>query len=261
MNILARIGKSEAECAAGKVSVQRSVMERAAEYAGRLMLPNPEGHVTLQLEETEPAKVYLLFLTDGTAAGSLDAGYAAGQAAAFLRFQGCEPEIMRGLPGDVLQGFLQKTVPMQCAAGLTFGRKRSGVKHKTEAADRFCICTEKRENWDDELLAFTKARYPKTFSWLDVSRKESRIYFSGRRISRKHMCASAFETGIAISNVMAAADELWLDLEMVQLEAMLKEKYLFGVCRKRDRRTVRKRCSTPEQTTVLSSVEARASYA
>ena len=239
MNFFAGIGRKHSTSQDRHGMPDLELLNRTVEYAQHLILPEKRGTATIQAASAYGGQgACLLFYTDGTEAGSMNAGYLVGQSLAFLRFLGVEAVIGRVMPEGVLNNppgaqrfaaalFLEER---ECR---TTGERRKG---REQTAQSPCICTENRENWSDELLSFAKARYPRTFRRIRASRKESWIHFAMKRSGKRHAEEDAFEAGMAAANIMTAAEELWVDLEMVKIRAAAPEGYLFSVCRKGDRR-------------------------
>lgn len=215
------------------------LLNRTVDYAQHLSLPEKDGAASIQSAIAYGGQnACLLFYTDGTEAGSMNAGYLVGQSLAFLRFLGVEAVIGRVMPEGVAN-----TPPgeQRFAAALFLEERGSRTiaerrRRNERTAQSPCICTENRENWSDELLSFAKARYPRTFRRIRASSKESWIHFAMKRTGRRHAAEDAFEAGMAAANIMTAAEELWVDLEMVKIRAAASDGYLFSVCRKGDRR-------------------------
>lgn len=211
-----------------------AVLDRTVSYAGHLPLPAQDGTASLEAAGTEQGS-YLLFFADQTEEGCMNAGYLAGQSVSYLHFLGVESERARVLPEEL------KVAPpkgMHFVAALAVEGRAAAAKHrrKRTVQESFCICTETRENWRDELLAFTREKYPSTFRRIRVSTKESLIHFAMKHRNGHQAEEEAFEAGIAAANIMTAAEELWVDLEMVKVPTAEPEGYLFSVCRKGDHR-------------------------
>ncbi len=229
--------------------LERNVLESALLYAEHLVLPEPSGKAVAYLTEQkrktaagdlENEKRYCIrFLSDGTKAGDLDAGYLAGQIASFLRFQGNAGIKLHRITENGKNKFGDLPKPdipwkMNCRAVLTSGEhERTGrhKKHMFSDADPG-IYTEKRDNWSEELLAYTRQQYPGTYRRLNSRYKDGWIHFSEKRRAGIHSFADAFDAGLAAAQIMAAAEVLWVELELSQNTACGDTDYLFSVRRK-----------------------------
>ncbi len=262
MSFFAGIGKKKDIEASRSVLPAMDALKRAAAYAEHLTLPEAVGNVRMCVAGADDAgqstaersvvnyrgtlrmmgrtagksrktdtPCSLLFFTDGTDAGSLNAGYMAGQCASFLHFLGMESAVLHTVPEGITETLQEG---WQFAAALSLDKKYLEENRRADrsSAVSSCIYTENRENWSDELLTFAKSCYPKSFHRIRASRRENWIHFSMKRTARRHGTEAAFEAGMAAANIMAAAEELWVDLEMIKIDADVQEGYLFSVCRK-----------------------------
>ena len=229
--------------------LDREALESALMYAEHLILPEPSGRAVAYLTEQkrktasgehESEKRYCIrFLSDGTKAGDLDAGYLAGQIASFLRFQGNAGIKLHRIPENGKNKFGDSPKPntpwkMSCRAVLTSGecehtgRRRKRMNAEVEPG----IYTEKREHWNEELLAYTKMQYPGTYRRLNSSYKDGWIHFSEKRRAGIHSFTDSFDAGLAAAQIMSAAEKLWVELEFSQNTSSDSVNYLFSVRRK-----------------------------
>lgn len=249
MRLFAGIWKKNSVDTVSMKCLDREVLKSVLHYAEQLVLPEPSGKAVAYLTEQkikrssegmEKEKRYCIrFLSDGTKAGDLNAGYLAGQAVAFLRFRGNTGIRIHKIEGKEKKKFGDSAKPdtpwkMCCRAVLTSGEhERSGRRRKRMLSEaEHGIYTEKRENWSEELLAYTKTQYPGTYRKLNFSYKDGWIHFSERRPAGMHSFSDAFETGMAAAQIMAAAEMLWVELELSKNTACSDADYLFSVCRK-----------------------------
>ena len=234
MNFFVGIGKRRTVEKLRSGGPDLDIWNRAAVYAEHLALPVPEGEVQVIAAGEKTYASCLLFGTDGTEESCMNAGYLAGQSASYLRFLGMETKIVKVMPEGVADRAPEDMNFIAALVAEEDGLRERG-RRKKAPSELSCIYTETRENWSDELLTFAKARYPKTFRRIRASRKESGIHFVMKRSGRRHAAEEAFEAGLAAANIMTAAEELWVDLEMTRVSASSADGYLFSVRRKGER--------------------------
>lgn len=202
--------------------LEGSLLEAVLAFAEELKLPEPSGRVEVKLvdrlkdgnRKSSAAPYYLLLRVTGGERNLFSAGYALGQTALFLRFQGIESQILWNVP----QGFCGAGRQEGGTAALAFGRAAAGRKpgrRQSAQPQHGCVCRDLGERWDEEVLAGAKSMLPVEGSAVRVMRGEGRLYFAAGAASGKKAAFSEFETGIALANVMVAAEELWVDLEVV----------------------------------------------
>lgn len=249
MRLFAGIWKKKAVDTVPVKCLDREVLKRALHYAEHLVLPEPSGKAVAYLteqkvkrasEKLENEKRYCIrFLSDGTKAGDLNAGYLAGQISAFLRFQGNAGIRIHKIEEKEKKKITDAAKPdtpwkMHCRAVLASGEhEHTGRRRKRMISEiEPGIYTEKRENWNEELLAYTRKQYPGTFRKLNSTYKDGWIHFSEKRPAGIHLLADAFEAGLAAAQIMAAAEMLWVELELSKNTACSDADYLFSVRRK-----------------------------
>ena len=240
MRLFTGIGKKNSEETVQIKCLEKDVLENALLYAEHLDLPEPSGKAIAYLTEQKKKSAYCIrFLSDGTKAGDLDAGYLAGQVAAFLHFQGNTGIRIHRIQEngrDTGTDTSRNDTPwkMRCRAILTSGESEHSGRRKKRMRSQMepGIYTEKRENWNEELLAYTKLQYPGTYRRLHSSYKDGWIHFSEKRPVGLHSFADAFDAGMAAAQIMAAAEMLWVELELTRKSSDGGADYLFSVRRK-----------------------------
>ena len=234
----------------GMKPIDHSILEGIVEYTEQLELPAPSGRVCVQLmEELEKGTCgvpyYLLLFTDGTEEGYLNAGYASGLAASFLRFQGITASILRESPRRTLRAEYRG---MQCTAALAFGYEKKDTERDRAGADddQPCILREQRDHWAEEVLSFALDHFSGAMGSVRLIRQDKWIHFMRKTSSRKNAASAMFDAGAAVAAVMSSAEELWIDLKLVNARELLKEEennpflapeYLISVCKRSEYRT------------------------
>lgn len=174
------------------------------------------------------APYYLQFLSDGSEQGCLSAGYAAGQTAAYLRLRGIGAAVCRNFhewPVRMDQGELQ------CSALLAFGQKREeGRNRGGNQPERYsCIRVGSGEKWSEEVLAFAGKRELLGAQYTRVICRGEQMHFMKKASARKHPQQAAVDAGLLMSDVMTAAEELWIDLEIVKQKGIKEEGYWYSI--------------------------------
>lgn len=172
---------------------------------------------------------YLLIFAGEEDRKYLNGGYAAGQTAAFLRFLGLQARVMASVPGwmrDEQKG-------ERCVAAVAFGQTIPDKhhKHKEENHELPCICREFSDHWDEEVLELAKEKYPLHLANIRIVRENHCICLMQKSLVGKKTQIAEFEAGVAAAQLMAAAEELWIDLTTINLG---EPRCLVSLCRKRD---------------------------
>lgn len=245
MNLWKRFRNKKAELQFEQEMIERSVLESLLSFLENLSLPDPA--LGLQVQLLEPGKgrsgrqalssvapyCLLLYVEEGSRQ-YLNGGYAAGQAVALLRFQGIAASILREFPEKHRAGNVGKG---QCIAAVAFGRGHSLAETHDWMADTPCICSWGGKNWAEEVTALAKKEYPAGSDYVRMVRKDGQLHIVQKGVSRRNALAE-FEAGLVLASVMAAADALWIDLEMQTNPVMESSSrgYLISFGRCQDRR-------------------------
>lgn len=230
--------------------LERSVLEAMLRYGAQITLPEPSGKLEIGLLECAQgrkkgeAPYYLQFFSDNSREGWLNAGYAAGQTAAYMKFRGIGAAVLKEVPEYLQQ---KKGNDLQCAAVLAFGYKETDSKRGRTVSfqETSCIRVERGEQWGEEILDYVKASGLAGTEYTHMAFRGGRIHFLLKASARKHPRQAAVDAGVLIAGIMAAAEELWIDLEMVKQKEITEAGYLLSVCRKNERRE-----EIPEQVAV-----------
>lgn len=218
--------------------LERSVLEAMLRYGTQITLPEPSGKLEIGLQESAQgrkkgeAPYYLQFFSDNSREGWLNAGYAAGQTAAYMKFCGIGAAVLKEVPEH-----LQKQKDgLACAAVLAFGCKAAGSKRGKgfSSQETSCIRMEPGEQWGEEVLGFVKRHGLTGTEFTHMVFRGGRIHFLLKASARKHPQQAAVDAGILIAGIMAAAEELWIDLEMVKQREITEAGYLLSICRREE---------------------------
>lgn len=228
MNLFSGIRKKQTVVKFGMQPIDQRILDGVVNYVEHLPLLAAGGRIYVQvMEELEKGSgsvpYYLLLFTDGTEEGYLNAGYASNMVSYFLRFQGIGASVLRESPMRLHRAEYKG---MRCTAALAFGyeTKSKSVRHRdAERTESPCILKEQREHWEEEVLNFAKEHFAAVMSSVQIVRQEKWIHFMRKPAGRKNSTASMFEAGAAIAGIMAAAEELWIDLSLVNVQELIAE--------------------------------------
>lgn len=217
--------------------MEQGLLDAVLRFSDQIAELKPSGSLRISLIEGESLRqagkrniqtpYYLQFFSDGSQAGCLNAGYAAGQAAAYLKFRGISVPVL-----DIVPEWLQscETSGEQCSAVIGFGTQetKSRTAKKASAQELPCIRVEK-EQWCAEILEFIKKQGLMRPEYTYMVFRNGGIHFLLKTTARRHPQQAAVDAGIQIANVMTAAEELWIDLETVKQKEITEEGYLMSV--------------------------------
>ena len=224
-----------------------ALLERIVSFAEAVDAPGRSRGLCVRLSELSGSMPYVLLI--GAAQdeqGYLDAGYAAGQVAAYLRFLGLSACILRS-PAP----WMHRELGGACLVAVSFGREAQGrFRKKQGAAEQPCISCEYRKNWTDEVSAYVKKRFPAQSGLIRTVYREDHICLNARSSAARRSAAVWLEAGIAAAGMMAAAEALWIDLVMVECA---DPDCLVSLCRRKDRARV----AAKQETVSLAAAPAR----
>lgn len=241
MNLFGRMKKKQ-EAQFEKQSLEPEVLDAAVCFAQQAAGLNGAGSLQLCLLKgasllqaggrNVQAPYYLQFFSDGSLEECLNAGYAAGQTAAYLRFRGIAAVIPDTVP-EWLQP--KRAEDMHCSVVLAFGGKEAKQKNSKKSLEQEhpCIRIEKEQAWSGEILDFIKKQGMVRPEYTHMVFRNGSIHFLLKTTARRHPQQAAVDAGIQIANVMAAADELWIDLETVKQKEITEAGYLLSVRHKK----------------------------
>lgn len=222
MNLFTKMRNEKIEAKFQPVRVQRAVLDGVVQFTKQAVLPDNSTAVHVNLIDTAElggkGKVpyYLLVWAGSGEENWINVGYAAGQASTYLRFQGIFSQIIREAPE-----WLVRAVPDmgKCMAAVAFGfAEESFQKNENEWPERPCICRDSQDGWTEEVLSVAIEHFMMPRSAVRVVRKNNRLYLGTRSSAGKKAEKYRLELGIAAANIMAAADELWIDLEIERID-------------------------------------------
>ncbi|MDY3250182.1 MAG: nitroreductase family protein [Candidatus Choladocola sp.] len=232
------------------VEIDESLLDSVRTFTENLVLPDRDGRIRIRMaakgnhgnrrRSGERSVYYLLVFADGGERNYLNAGYAVGQMAMFLRFRGIEASVLHSLPEWMEK---ESYEGMKCVAAVAFGmavrkQHRSGTSHE----DKSCVCSNRKENWYDQVLSYSKKCYPAGVRAVKAVQSDNEVHFLVKTSSSKKAAVYEFEAGVAIASFMEAAEELWIDLELVRIpqysqSAMRGAQYLVSARTEQSRRS------------------------
>lgn len=193
-------------------------LENIRNFAEGLVLPEPGHRIYTEVRDyvrtagRNRAPYCLLLLADKEDISFLNAGYVAGQTSVYLHFQGFCACILREVPANH-----QVVGDRICLGVIAFGKaEQTEIRSQEDQGyAKTCICRDLRGHWTEEVLALAKKRFPISADNVRIIMEDNRVYFSPKYQSGKRKAVSEFETGVAIAYALAAAEELWVDLVLV----------------------------------------------
>lgn len=237
------------------------LLQYGMQFARRLELPEPSETMEIRLlgDGTEgirerrgfSVKAPCYFLVyDRAGSSPLNAGFVLGQLAVFLSLGGIEGKIMTQVPeryqavedGRVCFGAL--------AVGLAPGYWSRG---RAKLPERPLICRETEEDWTGKVLDYAKTLLPQEMqTGVRIIRRDEVLHLAAGKYFGRSAETCLFHAGITLAGVMAAGEELWIDLGMVHLtsEAWSKETgpdYVITVCRKANQKEIAESCAVRER--------------
>lgn len=244
--------------------IDSSVLMRVMDFAERIEPLKRPSSLEMKLVDSSAlhdagcmvggAPYYVLIFSKGEEPEYLNAGYTAGQIAFYLRFLGIAGCVVR-TPAPWMQQ--QAKGEAKCMAAVAFGKAAmTGASgKKKESPQHPCISREYREEWDKELLDFAKKCFPMRSGCVRVLSRDNCICVVQKSASGRRPAVSELEAGLAAAHVMAAAEELWIELSAVDTG---DERCLISLCRRKDRASViknsRNAFPSGQQGTVLKAV-------
>ncbi len=239
--------------------IERSVLTSLLQFLETLKLPDGSTGIRAQMWETHSSRenclegrmgrrefgsapyCLLLYAKEGRSQ-YLNAGYAAGQAEALLRFQGIAASVLREFPERRKDAEHEKEL---CSAALAFGRRAA---HREVSSDSYeeafsCFCSSDEENWVEEVLALAKKRCPQGNRHVRIVKKNGELQVMQKESGARRTAASEFEAGLALAAIMTAAEALWIDLEMEcsPVQQRGNSQYLVSVRKRPERKVLMQR--------------------
>lgn len=171
---------------------------------------------------------YLLIYAAELPYAYLNAGYIAGQTLAYLRFMGIPASIPEMVPV-----WARPEEGRSCLAAVAFGGKSMAEYSSASAKEEEfpCICHDYQERWPEEVLRYTKKRFPASLRAVRIVREDDRLSIVPRMISGKREAMVQREAGLAAARIMSAAEELWIDLSFADADG---QRCIVSVCRRKD---------------------------
>lgn len=222
------------------------VSEREAQevlqYMQSLELPHPQEKIKTELcdgrrlekRSRQKAAQWYLLVIGKEGQGAFNAGYVLKQGLEFLR--------SRRISAKILQQVPEELGDRHCLGILSIGTKtESSFASRWEEmdADCFLISQKREEHWmEDVFAAAGKLLTADVQTGVRVIRRENVIHIAAGSSFGRNRAVSEFHAGVVLGALMTAAEELWIDLDMVNLYGLQQvagPDYLISVCRKVDR--------------------------
>lgn len=185
------------------------------------------------------APYYLLIYTENKEKSDLNAGYIMEQISLYL--------VTKGV-GSCFQGMVKKKNDkvdkgMHYVMALAFGYPkgallRQGYQAKRLSMEEICVYKERPTTWVKEILEAARLA-PSSMNnqpWRFVV-YENRIHVFSKLSVRKGAVLqrlTEFDMGVMLANVMVAAEEIWIYLDLIRLEnishkSLLNNQYLLSI--------------------------------
>ena len=224
-------------------TIEEKEAREVLQYMQSLELPHPQEKIKTELcdggslekrhRQGAKAQWYLLiFGEDGQ--GAFNAGYVLKQGLEFLH--------SRRISAKILQQVPEEPGDRQCLGILSIGVKaENSFSSRWEEMDSkyFLISQKREEHWmEDVLTAAGKLLTADMQTGVRVIRRESVIHIAAGSCFGRNRAVSEFHAGVVLGALMMAAEELWIDLDMVNLkdpQQAAGPDYLISICRKKDR--------------------------
>lgn len=237
------------------------LLQYGIQFAQRLELPEASEAMELRLlgDGAEgprerrgfsvKAPCYLL-VYGREGASPLNAGYVLGQLAVFLSLGGIEGKITAQVPERYQTGEDGRVCFGALAVGVAPGYWSRG---RAKLPERPLICRETEEDWTGKVLDYAKTLLPQEMqTGVRIIHRDTVLHLAAGKYFGRSAETCLFHAGVTLAGVMAAGEELWIDLGMVHLTPELWSQetgpdYVITVCRKADQkeisegRTVRER--------------------
>lgn len=223
-------------------TVSERVVRGVAEFMQNAALPNPRQNIEIQVYNAKGtarkyrmpgrAQYYILVYGDEGQA-VLNAGYLLKQGYEFLR--------SRKIPAKILLQVPDELAEQHCLGMLAVNPVAERVREskKDSWQNHFLICQKNEEHWiDDVAEAAGKMLSAEMQTGVRIIRKEDAVHIAEGACFGRNRGTAEMHAGVVLGAFMAAAEELWIDLEMVSLpnlEATAGPDYLITICRQSEK--------------------------
>lgn len=229
--------------------IQNITMEAAQgalQYMQSLPLPHPQKTIELELYDGRKlhrrfgtgvkAQWYLAaFGEDGQ--GAFNAGYVLKQGQELLRERRISSKIFRQIPEEPADRHCLGVLAIDTKQGIAADARRDELR-----TEHFLICQKREEQWIEEIFQTAEELMTADMqTGVRVIRKEHAVHIAAGSCFGRNRELSEFHAGIVLGALMTAAEELWIDLAMVNLygtRQMAGPDYLITICREQERESV-----------------------
>ncbi len=221
--------------------VEAKVMQSIVRYLQDLTLPYPKEPIRIELCDgnqkkrfgTRGGAQWYLLIFGKSMRGAFNAGYLLKQGLELLRSRQIPAIISKQMPELIKDG----TCFGVLAIGVSSKEKPDADRESTEA-EHFLVCQRREALWSEEIISLAeKLLTPDLMTGVRMIRCENVIHIGVGHCFGRNKVASEFRAGVVLGALMAAAEKLWIDLDMVCLESQqaVGLNYRISVCRKEDR--------------------------
>ncbi len=192
-----------------------SLPENLQEFLQQLEMPDPFGRPGVRFLGRKGDCQSLCFYAPGKEQSFLNAGYAAGQTAAYLRFLGSEVHIRP--EKRHLRSGMGKTDIAVLTYLMPKGKAADAAAKENSRVDPF-LFGEWGKDWNRKLLNMVnkESDFKSSAVHLECSDDMIRVTANPSPVKREKQCE--FEAGVALAEVMATGERMWMDLEMQVIE-------------------------------------------
>lgn len=223
-------------------AVTEKEVQEVLQYMKELPLPHPQKAIKIELldgrnlpRRCRPAvkAQWYLLVFDETGQGAFNAGYVLKQGQELLRGRRISAKIFRQVP--------EESADRRCLGALAIGTKQESAadsRWEEKRTEHFLICQKSEERWMEKVFAASgKMLTADMQTGVRIIRKENAVHIAAGSCFGRNQELSEFHAGEVLGALMAAAEELWIDLDMIDLyEAgqAAGPDYLITVCRQQD---------------------------
>ncbi len=190
--------------------------ENLQEFLQQLEMPDPFGRPGVRFLGKRGDCQSLCFYATGKEQSFLNAGYAAGQTAAYLRFLGSEVHIRS--EKRRLRSGMGRNTDIAILTYLMPKWKAEDVRANENGKNDPFLFGEWGKDWNKKLLNMVNkdSDFRPAAVRLECSDDMIRVTANPSPVKREEQCE--FEAGVALADVMATGERMWMDLDMQVIE-------------------------------------------
>lgn len=223
-------------------TVTENEVQEVLQYMEGLLLPHPKKTLKLELldgrnlpRRCRPAvkAQWYLLVFDEEGQGAFNAGYVLKQGQELLRARRIATKIFRQIP--------EESADRHCLGALAIGTKHESdadARWEEPETEHFFICQKSEERWIEKVFTTSgKMLTADMQTGVRIIRKENAVHIAAGSCFGRNLELSEFHAGEVLGALMAAAEELWIDLDMIDLYGTGKTAgpdYLITLCRAQD---------------------------